>query len=144
MTFQRGIVVVAMLWVPLNAAPCSAARVKWWRSDVAVARLGLTPAQIDRIEHIFEETRPDRLRLQGALDDLESAFARAIDEGQDAQAENLVPRVESARMAHNIARTMMLIRMSRVLTREQRAKLKDLRDSIGVPAAPPGPHRAGP
>jgi Spy/CpxP family protein refolding chaperone len=141
----RRIAVVAMVWVSLHPTPCSAAaRMKWWRSEVAVARLGLTPAQVERIDAIFEETKPDRLRLQAALDDLESALARAIDDGQDARAEDLVPRVESARMAHNTARTMMLIRMFRVLTREQRAKLNDIRDLIGGSPAAPSTYRAGP
>ncbi len=143
MIVGRGIV-VALLWVSLHPAPCSAAdRVKWWRSAVAVTRLGLTPAQVERIDAIFEETRPNRLRLQDALDDLESALAKAINDGQDARAKDLVPRVESARMAHNIARTMMLIRMSRVLTREQRGKLNEIRDVIAVSASAPTTHGAG-
>jgi Spy/CpxP family protein refolding chaperone len=144
MTVRRSIAVVTLLLMALAAAPGGAApRLKWWQSKAAVTTLGLTASQVERIETIFEQTRPDRLRLQGTLDDLEAAFRRAMDDNDYARAEDLVAQVESARMAHNIARTMMLIRISRVLTHAQRAKLRDIRDQLAVPAAAAAPYDPG-
>ena len=59
-----------------------------------------------------------------------SDLTRAIDNGDESAATALVPRVESARMAHNIARTMMLIKIYWFLTPEQRVKLNARRSDI--------------
>jgi len=129
------VAVMMLAAVGLDAATCAAARVKWWRSDAAIAQLVLSSEQIDGIERIFEQTRSERLRLQNALDRAESELSRAIERDDYPAAEALVPRVEAARAAHNIARTRMLITMYRLLTTDQRAKLEAL------PGASRGPLR---
>jgi Spy/CpxP family protein refolding chaperone len=138
---QRILILVVTVGIWLEAAPCGAGRTKWWLSEGIEARLGLTSAQVEEIEHIFEQANPTCLHLQSALDDQESALARAVNDDQNARAASLVSRVESARAAHNIARTMMLVRIYRVLTPEQRIRLKGVRDRTRTSTgthAPPG------
>jgi Spy/CpxP family protein refolding chaperone len=129
---QRILILVVTVGIWLQAVPCAAGRTKWWLSKGIEARLGLTSGQVETIEHIFEQANPTCLHLRRALDDLESAFERAMSNDQDARAASLVSRVESARAAHNIARTTMLLRIYRVLTPEQRIRLKGVRDRTRI------------
>jgi Spy/CpxP family protein refolding chaperone len=96
---------------------------KWWLASDMQRELGLTARQVTELSTIFDKTLSKRIRLREALDALEAKLAGAMRDGDEAQALSLIPQVESARTARNTARTMMLIRMYRVLTPDQRAKL---------------------
>lgn len=140
MSVQRILILVMTVGIWLQAAPCGAGRTKWWLSKGIEARLGLTSGQVEKIEHIFEQANPTCLHLRRALDDVESTFEDAMNNDQDARAASLVSRVESARAAHNIARTMMLLRIYRVLTPEQRIRLQYERDRARVTTGTQAPH----
>jgi Spy/CpxP family protein refolding chaperone len=140
LSFQRILILAVTVGISLVAAPCDAGRTKWWLSEDIEAQLALTSGQVKEIEQIFEEVNPTCLHLQRALDDLESALARAMNEDQDARAASLVSRVESARAAHSIARTMMLLRIYRVLTPEQRILLRGVRDRTRAVTGTHAPH----
>jgi Spy/CpxP family protein refolding chaperone len=96
---------------------------KWWLASDVQRELGLTARQVTELNAIFEKTLSERLRLRLALDSLEAELARAMSDGNEPQALSLIPKVESARTARNTERTMMLIRMYRVLTPGQRHRL---------------------
>ena len=71
-----------------------------------------------------------KLRAQREqLDQLEAVLSKMILEGADESAvSSQVDRVEGVRSELNKGRTLMLYRMNRQLTPEQRAKLKAMHD----------------
>jgi Spy/CpxP family protein refolding chaperone len=88
-------------------------------------QLGLTPRQVSELDALFDGTLDERIRLRKAFDRLEADFTRLLSDDDAAKAIDLVPRVEAARAARNVARTMLLVRMYRVLTPHQRRVLGD-------------------
>lgn len=98
---------------------------KWWQSPVCKSRVGLTEAQAAEIERIFQSVR-DELRAEKAeLEKQEAALSRLLAEsnGDEAVVVRTVDRVEAARSALAKTRTLMLYRMHRLLSPEQRARL---------------------
>ena len=98
---------------------------KWWQSPVCKSRVGLTDAQTAEIERIFQSVR-DELRAEKAeLERQEAALSRLLSESNDDEAVvvRTVDRVEAARSALAKTRTLMLYRMHRLLSKEQRARL---------------------
>ena len=98
---------------------------KWWQSPVCKSRVGLTEAQTAEIERIFQSVR-DELRAEKAeLEKQEAALSRLLAESNSDEAVvvRTVDRVEAARSALAKTRTLMLYRMHRLLSPEQRARL---------------------
>jgi Spy/CpxP family protein refolding chaperone len=112
------VVVAAILATP----DASAQGFKWWQSDTFVRELGLTTDQSTKIEAIFQATVPVLRRQKDALDRAEADFNQTIEASDDAQVMAQVGVVEAARSELNKSRTMMLLRMRRVLTPDQRVK----------------------
>ena len=108
----------AVLW----AAPASAQGFKWWQSDRFKKELGLTQDQSTRIEQVFQHTLPVLRQQKETLDKAEADFNQMVEASDDAQVMAQVTVVESARAELNKSRTMMLLRMRRVLTPDQRVK----------------------
>jgi len=106
----------------LMAHPASAQGFKWWQSDTFTRELGLTTDQSSKIEAIFQATLPVLRRQKDALDKSEADFNQMIEASDDAQVMAQVGVVEAARSELNKSRTMMLLRMRRVLTPDQRVK----------------------
>jgi Spy/CpxP family protein refolding chaperone len=106
----------------LTAHPASAQGFKWWQSDTFTRELGLTTDQSSKIEAVFQATVPVLRRQKDALDKAEADFNQMIEASDDAQVMAQVGVVEAARSELNKSRTMMLLRMRRVLTPDQRVK----------------------
>jgi Spy/CpxP family protein refolding chaperone len=128
-------ILVALLVLP-DVAPASDqepgkdTRRKWWNSATIRAELGLSERDAAAIEAIFQATVPTTQRQISELKEaervLESVLANpAADERKVAEA---VDRVETARSALAKTRTLMLFRIDRLLTPEQRHKLKAIHD----------------
>ena len=64
--------------------------------------------------------------LKKALDQAETEFERLVERGDDGSVMEQVERVEAARAELNKSRTMMMLRMKRVLTADQWAKFTAL------------------
>jgi len=112
--------VVVGAW--LAASPASAQGFKWWQSDEFTRELSLTQDQSTKIEAIFQHTLPTLRKQKDALDKAEADFNQMVEASDDAQVMAQVTVVEAARSELNKARTMMLLRMRRVLTPDQRVK----------------------
>ena len=112
------VVVAAALWAPA----VSAQGFKWWQSERFKRELGLTADQSAKIEAIFQKTVPVLRQEKGALDKAQADFNQMIEASDDAQVMAQVGVVEAARSELNKSRTMMLLRMRRVLTPDQRVK----------------------
>lgn len=125
-----------MLALPAPAAaqdkpPTSRAeRHKWWLSEEVQAEVGLTPAQSKELEGIFQSVLPQLRSGWGELERLEQEVSRLMTDGaaDEGRVSTAVDRAESARASLNKTRTLMLFRMYRVLTPDQRVKLKSFHE----------------
>jgi Spy/CpxP family protein refolding chaperone len=98
-SFPRSAALLAFV-VCLVSLPASAQGFKWWQSDRFKQELQLTDDQIARIEELFQAWLQESRRQKKALD----------------------------RAALSKARTLMLVRIRRVLSPEQRLRLAQLHD----------------
>lgn len=136
-----------LLLTTMLAGPASAGatKFKWWQSERFVRELALTPEQQTRLEGIFKSSWPSLEGCKGDLDRLDSELSRLIADGTTPETEVIqqIDRVEASRSALGRARSLMLYRMYRVLTPDQRVKLKALNEQMekeqhGTPK-PPSP-----
>ena len=102
---------------------------KWWQGDRA-RELGLMGDQSARIEEIFQASLP---KLRSCNDDLERLEARLSDliaasDTSEAEVVRQIDLVEASRSAMSKARTLMLFRMHKILTPEQRLKVKAMHE----------------
>lgn len=98
---------------------------KWWRWDLCQAEIGLTQHQSDKLERIFQSVLPDLHRLKDDLDRRETHLSALLVEGtKEAKVRDAIDRVEEARSELGRTRALMLYRMYKVLSPEQRQKLK--------------------
>lgn len=121
-SMQCAALAILIAGVFLSTVPASAQGFKWWQSDSFKRELGLTADQSTKIEAIFQRTLPALRTLKGALDKAEADFNQMVEASDDAQVMAQVGVVEAARSELNKSRTMMLLRMRRVLTPDQRVK----------------------
>ena len=106
----------------LSAPVASAQGFKWWQSETFKRELGLSADQSAKIEAIFQKTVPVLRQEKDTLDRAQADFNQMIEASDDAQVMAQVGVVEAARSELNKSRTMMLLRMRRVLTPDQRVK----------------------
>lgn len=123
---------LAMLFVSAPAAAGQGGKFKWWRSERFVQELGLTAAQSARIEEVFQASWPALQAAKADLDRLEAELSRLIGEGTATESKVLqqIDRVEASRSAMGRTRSLMLFRMHRLLTADQRVKLKALYEAV--------------
>ncbi|MBI2835392.1 MAG: periplasmic heavy metal sensor [Acidobacteria bacterium] len=98
---------------------------KWWQSDRFKAELGLSVAQSQQIEEVFQASLPKLRAAKKDLDGREAELSKLVADGatSETQIVQQIDRVEAARGELSKARTLMLFRMRRALSSEQRAKL---------------------
>jgi len=109
----------------LLAVP-AAGQGKWWQAEQYKRELGLTAEQSRGLEGVFQAALPDLRAQKRSLDQAEAEFERLVEKGDDGAVMEQVGRVEAARAELNKSRTMMLLRMRRMLTTEQWAKFTAL------------------
>lgn len=97
---------------------------RWWR--VYQQELKLTPDQVSRIDAIFEATFPTLRTGWEDLNKREEKLSALIsaDDATEAQVLALSHRIEAIRGELSKTRVLMLFRMRRVLSPEQRTKLQ--------------------
>lgn len=101
----------------------------WWKDDKFVRDLGLTPDQSARIDHVFQKTFPQLRQSSDELDRQEAELSRLIANNADEPSvERQIDKVEAVRASLNKTRVLMLLRMVRTLSPEQRAKFNPLHD----------------
>jgi Spy/CpxP family protein refolding chaperone len=118
-----GIVVLGL--VICTPTPIESAR--WWFSPRVVAVLTLTPDQSRRIQHIYESHRRERYaavaRCEKAREDAERVMAVGL---PDEDLERALSAYAEAEADRRKVRTLMLYRMWRVLSAQQRARLDEM------------------
>jgi Spy/CpxP family protein refolding chaperone len=102
---------------------------KWWVEEPMRGELGITDQQSAAIEQLWQKTIPKLREARDHLDTLEEQLSRMIrDSSDEAAVVAQIEKVENTRSEANKARTLMLYRMNRVLTPDQRDKLKAMHD----------------
>ncbi len=126
----RAFVAIVALSTVAAAQETSKGRAKWWQSEKFRQELALTADQSARIEAVFQATLPDLRTAKAELDSLETALSNLVaDAGTDeAQISQQIDRVVRARGTLSKLRTLMLFRMHRILSPEQRIKFKVLHE----------------
>lgn len=117
----------------------------WWKSDPFKKELGLSVAQSERIDKIWETTRPELRAEWDELSKCEEKLSNLIQKDVDeALLSRQIDRVESARANANKTRSLMLVQMLKVLTPDQRVRFKTLHDRWQEDSQkrrdPPGKH----
>jgi Spy/CpxP family protein refolding chaperone len=138
---HAALVAVVVGAVVLWAHPASAQGFKWWQSDTFRRELGLTQDQSTRIEDVFQHTVPALRKQKDTLDKAEADFNQMVEASDDAQVMAQVGVVEAARAELNKSRTMMLLRMRRVLTPDQRVKFVMLQQQMRNHGRPGDDHK---
>lgn len=113
---------------------------EWWKAPEMQRELRLTARQIASLDAVFRESLTERRRLRIELDRLEARLVGVMDRGDldDHFATALIETVEQTRARRNILRSVMLLRMYKILSPEQRAVLRrvslpDIQVGHGVP-----------
>lgn len=117
---------------PQPLAAGQGGKFKWWQSERFVQELGLTREQSARIDEVFQASWPSLHAAKADLDRLETELSSLIADGTASEAKVLqhIDRVEASRSAMGRTRSLMLYRMHRLLTADQRVKLKALYEAV--------------
>ncbi len=136
-------VVQALLCAALVVSPANAQSFKWWQSEKFQHELGLSADQIAKLEGIFKASMPALRTNKEALDRLERELSRLVADGsiEETQVVVQVDRVEAVRSELSRARVLMLVRMRRILTPDQRTKLTGLHEAWEREHRPQGGNR---
>ena len=139
-------VLLSLAVVPLAGVSQQPTPRGWWRNEAIVKELGLAAEQVTRINTIFETTMPELRQDREELERLEAKLSRMIqdDRMDEASLSRQIDRVETARANGNKTRSLMLTRMYRVLTREQRGKFDQISKQWTAPTGGRGASPAFP
>jgi Spy/CpxP family protein refolding chaperone len=114
---------------------------KWWSAEESKTEFGLTPAQSRELEAIFQSFLPALKSSKQDIDRYQREVSRLLSEASASEAIVLqaIDRLEAAQSGLSRTRTLMLFRMYRVLSPEQRAKVKQFHErqaqESGAPSA---------
>jgi Spy/CpxP family protein refolding chaperone len=99
---------------------------KWWVDPQDRANLGITDQQSALVEQIWQKSLPGLREAREKLTKLEDALTQltSTDGVDEAKVIAQIELVENVRADANKRRTLMIYRMHKVLTPEQRAKVK--------------------
>jgi Spy/CpxP family protein refolding chaperone len=103
---------------------------KWWQDEKTRALLGLTAEQTAKLEEVFQAAMGPQRRNLEELNRREKEFSALLLKNDTTEAEVMrqAAEVEVIRAEMSKARTLMLFRMNRILTPEQRVKLQEMHD----------------
>jgi Spy/CpxP family protein refolding chaperone len=102
---------------------------KWWIDPQLRAELGISDAQSTAVEEVWQKSLPKLRDGRGELDKQEDVLSQMIATGAaEAAVVAQIERVENMRAEVAKGRTLMIYRMNKVLTPEQRAKVKAMMD----------------
>jgi Spy/CpxP family protein refolding chaperone len=102
---------------------------KWWIDPQLRQQLTITDSQSKAIDEIWQKSAPPLFEGWHRLDSLESTLSQMIQDGaEEAAVVAQIQKVETTRAELNKGRTLMLYRMNKLLSPDQRAKVKALRE----------------
>ena len=103
---------------------------KWWIDPQLRSELGITDQQSAAVDQIWQRSLPKLREAHERLEKLENVLSQMIldNTADEASVIAQIEKVESTRADLNQGRTLMLYRMNKLLTAEQRAKVKAIYD----------------
>jgi Spy/CpxP family protein refolding chaperone len=124
---------------PKAAEAAAKAKAKWWRSPELRAEFAITEAQsaeIDRIYHTFYASLKAGM---GDVDRYHKDVSKIMAEGSSSEVDVLhaIDKLEAAKASLARTRMLMLYRMYRVLSPEQRTKVKRYQEQKDAVASAP-------
>jgi len=97
----------------------------WWIDPKMRADLSISDQQSASVEQIWQKSRPALGEAREKLDKMDKVLSQMIADGVDeAKVFAQIELVENTRADANKRRTLMIYRMNKVLTPEQRAKVR--------------------
>jgi len=119
---------VLICLVALHAVATEADEYRWWRDPTVQQELSLTAAQVKILEGLFASTQAEQRRLGNALDLLESRTEQAIGPAalDELRWRSAVDELEAMRAKRNASRSLMLFKMYRTLSPEQRRRMREM------------------
>jgi Spy/CpxP family protein refolding chaperone len=123
--------VAVLALVPASSLAAQAqGKFKWWQSDRYKTELTLTADQSRRLEEIFQQALPMLRAQMKTLETAETELERLVQRGDDSTVMAQVARVEAARAELNTSRTVMLLKMRKLLTSDQWIKFGALHKAL--------------
>lgn len=122
--------VIALLTLASPVAAQAQGKFKWWQSDRYKTELMLTAEQSKRLEEIFQNALPMLRAQMKTLESAETELERLVQRGDDSAVMAQVARVEAARAELNTSRTVMLLKMRKLLTSDQWIKFGALHKAL--------------
>ena len=112
---------------------------KWWKSSEMVQRVGISEAQVQQMEKIFQEYRLKLIDQHAALQKEEVQMEPLIESDQPDEAKVVaqIDRVANARAALEKSNALMMLGIRKVMTTEQWKKLQELTPPPPPPPPPP-------
>ena len=119
-----------LVGAPVGLAAEQERSYKWWQSGRVKTELNLSTDQSARLEEVFQSLAPRLKDAKANLERQETEMSRLLDAvAEEGQVMQQVDRVEAARSELGKTRALMLYRMHRLLTPDQRVKLKAMHDA---------------
>ncbi len=115
---------------------------KWWIDTKLRADLGITDQQSAAVESVWQKTLPVLREGREKLDKLEDALSKLTDGTDEAAVVAQTEKVENLRAELNKTRTLMIYRMHRLLTADQRAKVKKMFEQHDQSRRSPSPGKS--
>jgi Spy/CpxP family protein refolding chaperone len=100
---------------------------KWWKNSALVKELGVSDAQVEQIERIFQDHRLKLIDLRAALEKNEALLEPLIevDHPDEAKVVAQIDKVAQSRAELEKSNAQMLLAIRRVLTVDQWKKLQE-------------------
>jgi Heavy-metal resistance len=99
---------------------------KWWIDPKLRADLGISDQQSALVEQIWQKSFAPLHEGREQLTKLEDALSNMTETADEAAVKAQIEKVENLRAELNKGRTLMIYRMNKVLTPDQRAKVKQM------------------
>lgn len=118
--------IVSVLTVSVSHANAGQRR-KWWESGDIKVELNITDEQSNAIEELYQTAQPNLRALMDTLSSEEESLSLLIDadHAQESIVTEQIDKVEAARGALSKERLIMIYRMRRELSIEQRTDLRE-------------------
>ncbi|HYH01076.1 MAG TPA: periplasmic heavy metal sensor [Terriglobales bacterium] len=120
---------------------------RWWKNSEVVQKLGVSEAQVQQIERIFQDSRMRLIDAKAALEKQEVQLEPLIqaDNPDEGQITSQIEKVAAARAELEKTNALMQVAIRRVLTLDQWKKLQSMQPHavgphrISIPLPPPAP-----
>jgi Spy/CpxP family protein refolding chaperone len=113
----RGVAALCLV----SCTPTAIDSARWWHSPQFVAALRLSPPQIRAIDDIYSNMLPERMARAAKAEAAAAALDRLLDaDTAEVEVEAAAQEAADADAARRRLRTLMLYRIARVLSVEQR------------------------